>query len=379
MAEFSDSGTPDGLWPYGSAAGDAEFTNSVVDGPNYIETEIIPGGEGLGGSPYQINLIRAAEIPDRLNEHSLAGWEQAEPLGKIEGSEWVNPVNGLQTLEDMHQLGGRITDEDVRMLADGRDQHLELFGLPEGYRYARIVDSSTGQVLTRPGDDRKYNGLSSCSCGTGHSAATFDSILNSQFIPLEGDKEITNIINLDKGTQTTVKPTEVDLHKPDYKSRSRTAARLLPDAREFHIETQAPVGTIHNANGTLTIKQDDTKTSGELVIYQTERDGHTVGGQIGLKLDGAGQIEKMQVYKSGLLRTLGIRTGAVFRGNRQATMREWATVTDPTQQQQIVEVLAEALGMDCWNGLNLRLTASGLYKAMGRRDLDLTSVLVPRS
>jgi hypothetical protein len=379
MPEFSDGGTPDGLRPY-DPAGDAEFTSHAFDSPDYEETEIIPVGEGYDGSPYQAPLAGTAEISDVPDEYSLAGWEQAEPLGKIEGSEWVNPTNGTQTLADVHQLGGRVTAEDVRVLADGRDQHLELFRLPEGYKYVRIVDSATGQALTGVDDDKKYSGhSSSCGCGTGHGIATTPSILDGRPVPIEGNKAITEIINLDEGTQTTVRPTAVGLHEPDYISRSRTLARFLPAAHELYINAETPVGAIDKANGKITIRQDDQKISGELLVCQNMSDGYTVGGQIGLTLNRAGQVETMQIYKSGLLRTLGVRPGSVFTGNKQATMSEWANVTDPAQQQQIAEALAEALGMDDWNGLDLRLTASGLYKTMGQRNFDFTSALVLRS
>jgi hypothetical protein len=304
---------------------------------------------------------------------TLVSWDALQDLGKIPGSDWMCPVGSLDALGAIARDGRPITDETIKEYAQGRQQHLEAVKFPEGYRAVKVIESETGRVLTGEGATYRYAGLTNCNCGAIHDTPAVTSVLSERPIDISEGREITSVYNFHDGTQTVTTPKEVGKSEPDYISRLRTTANITPQSRSLYVAMEGSVGPIGNTQARLEIRQNNLKIMGELVMFASDGWGNT--GQLNLGLDKDGQVEKLSVYKRGFLEALGVNAGDF----ESSPSSNWVEIVDSRQQALVLGAMAEALGFGTWQGLDLRSTASGLYAAMGRRNLDLTSVLVPRS
>lgn len=301
---------------------------------------------------------------------TLVSWDSPEDLGKIPGSEWVCPVGRVDRLGAIENSGGTVTDELIREHAKGRPQHLSLIQFPEGYHAAMIIDSETGEQLADTRASYRYDGLISCDCGAIHNTPAVTAVLSGRSIDLPDDRQVAGLYNANDGSQTVVHPTKVSESEPDYISRLRTAVHVTPQSNRLYITTEGKVESIDNCYAQLDIQERDSKIEGKLLLWVSD-DWNT--GQVNIVLDPNGRTKELKLHELGFLKVLGVGVDSEFDHNG------WAEVTDPKQQDRILDATAEALGFEAWQGLDLRLTASGLYAALGRRNLDPASILVPRS
>src|SRR5206468_12016444 len=135
------------------------------------------------------------------------------------------------------------------------------------------------------------------------------------------------------------------------------------------MRTEGEVDAI-DGYGTLTIQEADANATGELTVWVGKPN---VSGQINVELGADGQVTKLAAYKRDLVDRLGVAIESNFNPNTN-----WVKIDDPAQQVIALNGLSEMLGLGQWRGLDLRLTASGLYAAMGHRDFDPFGALVPQ-
>jgi hypothetical protein len=296
-------------------------------------------------------------------KQDIVSWGQAELIGPVPGSGWLCPKIDVDQLVAVHKLGGTVTPEDVRYLADGRDQHLNLYHYPEGEEYVEIVDTETGAVLTDPKDLNQYL--------TNRPMSNYGTInaFSGVRLPISGARDIVHVINYQEGTQTAIQPAEVP--GDDYLPRLRTIMRITPAIRQLMMHGESYTDIIDGGMVTLAITQKGATVKGGLRIDQHVSGNSLAGGHLSINLDAGGQARELWVCNLGLLRIIGVQDAS------RMYFDETIPVEDSTVQRGILNPLAEVLGMPEWNGLDLRLTASGLYAAMAAKSYDLTKILVP--
>lgn len=302
---------------------------------------------------------------------SLVSWDSHEERGKILGSDWVCPTGSLDELGAFERDGGVVTDEVIQDLADGRPQHLELIEFPEGYKAVKVVDSETGDVLTGERHTSRYAGIISCNCGALHDIPAVTSVISQNAFPIGEGVEVASVYNSSGGTQTVLKPVEVDRSEPDYLDRLRTATHITPQANKLFMAAEGQVGAIEGGHAILNVQEKDSNIESKLMILVGSGSENT--GQLNLDLGADGQVEKVAVFKSGLLEALGVSVSCELDSRSH-----WGEIVDPKQRAIVLDAAAEAIGFDeRWHGIDLKLTASGLYAAMGKRNPDPASLLVP--
>ena len=289
---------------------------------------------------------------------NVVSWDKATNLGKVSGSEWVCPTGDLEAIGAIHNIGKCINDEDVRVMADGRRQHLTLIQFPEGYHAVHIIDTDTGRILTDAKHTKRYVGFATSRTATHCSPGTVGFLLG-QPINLDGGKQITSVENLTGSVHTTLQPIQGTTY--DY-SLALSRINISPQARELDMIVAGKIGGLDLAM--FNVRETNSKVTGTLAIPLTKGG---VRGRINLDLNAEGQAEKLTVSKSGSLQLLGLHIGT----DSPSEKNDQQAVTDPDQQNLALDVAAEALGFGSWKGLDLKATAAGLYAAMGRRDIDL--------
>lgn len=303
----------------------------------------------------------------------LVSWNEAEELGKIEGTDWVCPVGSIDTLGDVHRLGGEITDEDITVLANGRDQHLAVTQFPEGYKAVKIINSETGAVLTDYDAAYRYFGLYSCACGNSCGAAVA-SVMTGRRLPLDDDHELSNLTNPAQGTQSLISPIAVSPDDLDAARRERTYAQITPQGRELYIRTGGNLGAFERSGVDLDIRQSNDRVGAELSLSVMDEIANVIG-QVTMDLDQAGAVSKLMVYRAGWLEAIGMQVSSDFEFDLRTG---WGKAVNERTQTRVLDATAEALGFGAsWTGLDLKMTAAGLYAAMSKRDLQVSSVLVP--
>lgn len=288
----------------------------------------------------------------------VVSWDEATNLGKVPGSEWVCPTGDLGAIGAIHNVGKHIIDEDVRIMADGRWQHLTLLQFPEGYHAVHIIDTETGRILTDAKRTKRYVGFVTARTATHCSPGTVSFLLGRP-INLDDGKQITSVEHLTGGVHTTLQPAQGTTY--DY-SLALSRVSLSPQARELDMLVAGKIGGLDLAM--FHVRETNSKVTGTLVIPLTKGGAR---GRINLDLNAEGQAEKLTVSRSGSLRLLGLHIST----DPHSEKNDQQAVTDPDQQSLALDVAAEALGFDSWKGLDLKATAAGLYAAIGQRDIDL--------
>jgi len=295
--------------------------------------------------------------------HDLVSWEAAEPLGKVPGSDWLCPQYGVESLEMAHAWGP-VTDADVQLLAAGRAQHLMLYRYPEGQHYVEAVDSDTGKVLTHPDDLQRYDSLE-------RSTFRYVNAFSSTYpLPLGVGYELRGVEGYgDEGVRTTVQGAQVPESQPDCLYRRRSRMRVLPAAHKLDIEAHSASNVLPDAIAMLKISQTMCDAQAVLRIERLD-DAHTLYGGLRLCMDTSGQAVRVGVHGCYRGEPLGLPdVGAGAAGEMQY-------IDDTVMRGRILDAFARAVGFDRWRGLDLRMTASGLYQAMAARDYSVTNVLV---
>lgn len=301
----------------------------------------------------------------------LVSWNSPEHQGKIPGSDWVCPVGDLRELANAEMAGVSITDAVVQeLLPESRAQHLELTRYPEGYLEVKIADSE-GRELTDARSQYQYGGLGGCTCGGNRESPTVTSVLWDRPIDLGDGKEIWSVRRDDDGLRTSIRPTQVPSAAMDHEARFRTGSDISPQGRHLAVRTEGSIRAIDQGHAQVVVLQNGAKRGGRITTWIS---GHNANhGAVEVGLGPTGQVRTLKVCRDGLLKAIG--------ANVTVDLREsdgWGEVTDPRKQSVVVDAMAEALGLEGgWRGLDLKLTASGLYTAMGRRNFDPTSALVP--
>lgn len=306
---------------------------------------------------------------------SLVSWDQAVEQGKIPGSDWVRPTAPLGTIGKFERSGGIVTDEVITELAGGHPQHLEMTAYPEGYQAVKIVDSETGRVMTESRHASSYGGLISCNCGAFHNVPSFNSVLSGRDISLTDGRVLSSVNIFGRGTESVIQPAAVSEFEPDYIPRIRTGAHVNPSARNLDVYTEGRMAAIEGGHVKLDVREKDATKVGAKLTAWVSSTWDTLG-QINLELDATGQVERLMVCKDGFLKILGVRIDLGLKADNGY----WGEIVDPKQQALVLDATAEAFGFgEKWKGLDLKLTASGLYAAMGQRNFDPSTILVPQS
>ncbi len=300
----------------------------------------------------------------------LATWNEVESLGKIPDSEWVCQTPDSKALEVIHELGGNAPDTEVLRTADDRNHHLEMIRFPEGYEAVRIINSEKDQPPTDSSTAYRYGGTFTSNCRRLYGPCAIP-VPNGSPIPLESGREITSVRNFEWGTQSIIKPT-VDKNDSDDIHRLNTGVVITPESKGLIVAAEGTIRAIPDAHMTIDMQEENGSLATEIAAYISgpfDKAGH-----VKLELDENGGLNRFRLYRLGFLKAIGFDTSGI----EITPQTGWVTL-DESQQARIVDATAEALGMERWSGLDLRLTASGLYAAMGQGNFDPSTLLIPRT
>ncbi len=288
-------------------------------------------------------------------EHDLdlVTWDTAEPLGKVPGSEWVRPQYDAASLQIAYTYGP-VTDDDVRTLAGGRDSHLELFCFPEGQHFVRAVDSATGTQLVRQQDLLRY-------AGQHDKGGYVQAFTHGRPLSLVAGYELAGLESVPDGVQTTITGSSVSSEAADYGDRLQTMMTVVPAAHEIRLAAESATELLPEGHVRVEIAQQFGRTHGQLRLQ-----GLATGLAVTFNAQGAAHTVCAYGEVLGINGLAPVRTG------------EFVPLEYEDQKCRALTLLAEAMGLNEWNGLDLRMTASGLYQAMTVHGCDITKVLVPR-
>lgn len=273
---------------------------------------------------------------------SLVTWREPTEIGMLAGSEWVIP-----------SLEG-----DYPGL---RPRHLEAVRYLEGYIAAYAVDSVTGEKRTDPEHSYRFSGM----YGRGDLFRYVPSFTVTQTQPpidIGDGKQIRSVRNHDFVTETHIEPADA--------GRPFTRVIITPERKMLFVEGEGKIGK--RGYGFLNCQQGNVgpEPRASLVVGMA-RDGSKGRERLCADLDANGQLRNLRTRK-GMLKKLGFRKLA-----KQFDFEyDWTSISDRSQQTDIMNSVAEMLGMDEWRGLDLRLSAAGLYANLGKPDLDIAKVLV---
>lgn len=296
-------------------------------------------------------------------------WEVAEDLGKIEGSDWVFPAYDIDDKGREHALGEELDYRGTLKMPADRRQYLSLVQFPEGYHAARVVGGN-GEELTSLSSLRRYQRVLHCSCGQPHGANATKTLAGTPS-PLQGGKELRGVYNYPDGPQSVIKPIVGD-HDPDYLEKFQTGLKINPNARKLSIYSEGPVESMEDTRAQVEIKEENGTPEMNLILWVSRM--YESSGLIDMKVGPNGVPTELNIHKTGLLKALGIKPeqgGFAFKEGSG-----WGQAEDKKKEAQVLRAMSEALGLGTWTGFDLKMTAAGLYKAMGQSNLDPSSVLV---
>lgn len=299
---------------------------------------------------------------------SLINWDGARNLGKIPGSEWLCPTaEDLSSLGAVHRMSGSVTEDDIRIFADGRDQYYRLKQYPEGQYAVDIIDAETEGIRTGSRYEVMYKGLGSCSCGESFEGPTVVHRTFDESFPLPDGREIALVASL-HGMTTVIKPTN---------GTGPEKTEIVPERRSFTMKKMGGVGPLDRATMWLTFNQTGGRVGAELQLSQlTGLDCEAwKTSSVTLKLNGSGQPTEVSINKKQLLDSLGVALKAGIYEEADG----YTKIRDPAEIAKVTNGIATVLGMHNWTGIDLRRTAANIYASMGKPDFDMATSLVPRS
>lgn len=111
-------------------------------------------------------------------------------------------------------------------------------------------------------------------------------------------------------------------------------------------------------------KNDEIDASLAMTVYRDQRWDHV--GTVRAEFDGQGKTTKVSVTTPEILDFL---QADIPRGYFDAGWID-TYITNPDHSATVMDGVAGALGLERWGKLDLRLTAAGLYTALGVHDAD---------
>lgn len=319
-----------------------------------------------------------------MSETRLVTWDAPENLGKVPESDWICPVGDVTMLSLYEMLGGEVDDDAIRRWADGRPQHLELLQYPEGYHALQVVDSESGQVLQDGAASREYSSyqqyIEDCNVRSGFYTEPGTRFiiapeLGGQQLNLDEGRRMT-LFSISRGTSyIAVHSRPFSTKESDAETRLRGSLILWPQTKSMTLSSYGKAGDFE---GEVTIMIAEGRGLSATGMIQIEaNDPESRHETIMLSLDGHGQVTAVDAdsRSTKILRKFGADPSTISwspTGNGR--------ITNPDDQQRVAGNVAEifALGQT-WEGIDLRLTAAGLYAMFGQDRPDLNQIIVPQS
>jgi len=298
------------------------------------------------------------------NRFELVTWDAPHSMGKILGSDWDCPTNFFELRVDARASG--VSDRELLPDVVDRRQHLEMDEYPEGYPAVRIVDSNTGKNLRDV--DANY----------GYARTRRDDgilvvpILEDRPIPAMDGRDITEAYNhAGRGTTTVVRPHSAEPQSEPW----RRYLDIAPQKRLIEVRADGDLKSVEGAKLSVSAAQEHGHTTGHLDFWLNPEGDST--GELAVQLYGSGRVNRVWCRGRGFLKALGVNTENLDLYFSHDD--EYEPVMNAKDRRLILGAAAEALGLDRWRQLDLRLTASGLYKVLGQPDLDPSTALVSRA
>jgi hypothetical protein len=278
---------------------------------------------------------------------------------------WHEPTS----LGDFPGEGRAILFGDNRPVP-GRPSRLEAVQYPEGYIAIRAVDILTGEAL---GDPTYSDSASAPERGSDQESRYPIPKIRRLYpaVDIGDDRQITALrYHNDYTIQTDVTPAQ---------SRLFTRAFITPHKKTLFVEGKGGAGDNRRAFGHLQIQQGNVgpEMRGCIVVGIGSGKRRMETSRVCADLDTQGQLSSERPIRAQrrVLQKLGLKRLASRLTYPEGA--DWTEISDKTQQIDVMDAVAKLLGMDKWRGLDLRLSAAGLYAALGKSNLNIADVIVP--
>jgi len=284
--------------------------------------------------------------------NDLITWDQPEYVGPLPNSDWTCP--DPSTAFHLSPLtGGELTRDDVRDYFNGHDQHLEVYGYPEGMHCALPADNITGQLLYGTGSLAGY--VNPTTDVEGH----WTNVQPVSPLPLAPGKELESVSIVDGSFMTTVVPAS----GPDAVYPEKSKTRVSPGNEFLTVRGKARLLQIERGTICAGADQHKSTVSGFVALAQHAKgDMHTDENGVCVSFDGHGRLDHISLSDpKWLKKILGLRRAP-------STLRylENDNRVEIGDEPRIAQSIAELLHVETLEEIDLHLLASGLYAALGR-------------
>lgn len=276
---------------------------------------------------------------------NIVSWHKPADLGKIPGSDWVclSDITPKQNEDLLRQHPEGLDDQQLRDLG-GRAQYLRLSQYPEGFHSVHIIDAESGEERMGPEYTRRHDGTPDPISLTLGKLKTPIALATGGLVRYVSSQP-------ESGTETVIRSS------PDLDSF--IALGITPRKRRLAITAMGQVGDSQDSIATLSIAQRDSHMWAKLFLL---RKG---GKDLDVALDRHGKITSLHVSNNmAINRWLGDET---IHYDRSTDRDE---ISRPSDRAKVVNQLAKELGMDKWSDIDLKRTASRMYRAMGQRVIN---------
>jgi len=189
-------------------------------------------------------------------------------------------------------------------------------------------------------------------------------------LPLDGDRCVTGLFIFRDGTETTIKPTPVEPKQPGHPVRQLSVVRITPQSRQLQVTAHGKSNNQDHVSTIIKLGEHAGKAKAEIMISASV-DEQQPASNFRFGINSLGRITTLKVFRDGVYRLLGLPADPELSDTNRIL-----SISDPSEQQKLFAAAGEALGFNGSDRIDLSLTASGLYAALGNRHLDPVHELV---
>lgn len=282
----------------------------------------------------------------------LVSWGNTE-TSKVPGSEWMCPGTNVTKLVALERAGKTVTDEDIATLAKGHPQHLQLIQYPQGYSALRVVDSRTGKPTYHTEHSYWYRGKGECQSGP------------KQPVTIGRNRLIDHMHNDGKGTWSRTRPAGANEMSPE--------ALICPEERALDLRAELGIKALRAGSCILELREEGGHSHATLTV-RGNKNRHRVD-ELTMYVESDGETT-ISAEKGNYTWLGGEAKAAIDSIDLYATQ---GAINDPEKQTLVLQGLAKLFGLNKWQrGLDLPRTASRLYSELGGKNLETSSILIPR-
>jgi hypothetical protein len=283
----------------------------------------------------------------------------------IPGGGWLCPTgknnlaieDNLRLLTTINRLnvqlfGTEVTDADIAFLADGDERQVAVQTYPEGYEAAFILDDVDEAVH----NDQSLQKIQRTKDG-GFKQEHF---LASSCLPLPSGAYLSVVQQLDRETISYIQSAR------DSSGTPRSFASMRPDSETLEMYAMGVIRRSDRLFAAITIYDDPDQRVSKLELWDMRPNND---GKIAVHLDTSDSVQEIAVSGTRTLDRFGLHNIGSHEDRDTSNL-----ILDPSSYESVLNAVARAIGKEAkaWENPDMKLTASGLYKALELPSMDPT-------